>query len=608
VKAVLRTITLSLLLAFALACPALSMAAQTSCTSCHEDQKYKSQFASSVHGGTGCLSCHKIADMNRHVRGEEKPALVSCGTCHADIARDYAKDAHNLQLELRCYDCHRDIHSLQRFQKSKSGIIQKCSGCHASEDYAAKGHGAAVLKGNDDSASCADCHGLHGIRAFRLNEGPLPADAKLYFMPKCAGCHTDPELAKRNGLNPRVIKEYEETYHGKVSKVGYPAPVAGCADCHGSHNILHPDNPQSALSVENRAATCGKCHSGFSPRFASYIAHPDYRNPKKYPVLYATSIFMIVLIVSVFIFFWTHTLLWWRKSYWETHDGEKPEPCKTKPEQSDEEQVQRFRPIYRVMHVLLIISFFMLVMTGIPLKYPNADWARALIQLWGGVPASGVFHRIGASILIILFLYTIWLSLKFLFPKGQVKGWFGRLLGPDSLFPNLKDLRDIRAMFLWFFNKGGMPKLDRWTYWEKFDFLAVFWGMFAIGLSGLMLWFPEKFSYIFPGWFLNIAALVHSEEALLAALFIFTVHFFNNHFVRNKFPVEPNVFTGRQTMEQLQHERPLEYERLAASGELEKLRRPAPGAREDLAWRIFGIASWLLGVFLTLLLIWAIVL
>ena len=336
VKAVLRTITLSLLLAFALACPALSMAAQTGCTSCHEDQKYKSQFASSVHGRTGCLSCHKIDDVNRHARGEERPALISCGTCHADIARDYAQDAHNLQLELRCYDCHRDIHTLQRLQKSKSGIIQKCSGCHASEDYAAKGHGAAVLRGNNDAASCADCHGLHGIRAFRTDEGPLPADAKLYFMPKCAGCHTDPELAKRNGLNPKVIKEYEETYHGKVSKVGYPAPVAGCADCHGSHNILPPDNPQSALSVENRAAMCGKCHSGFNPRFASYIAHPDYGNPKKYPVLYAASIFMIVLIVGVFIFFWTHTLLWWRKSYWETCVRKKPEPGKTQPEQCDD--------------------------------------------------------------------------------------------------------------------------------------------------------------------------------------------------------------------------------------------------------------------------------
>ncbi len=163
-------------------------------------------------------------------------------------------------------------------------------------------------------------------------------------------------------------------------------------------------------------------------------------------------------------------------------------------------------------------------------------------------------------------------------------------------------------MFLWFFNKGEMPKFDRWTYWEKFDFLAVFWGMFAIGLSGFMLWFPEKFSYILPGWFINIAALVHSEEALLAALFIFTVHFFNNHIVPNKFPLEPNIFTGRNTIEQMKHERELEYERLAASGSLENIKRPAPGPRESLAWRIFGFVSTAIGIFLTLLIIWAVAL
>lgn len=583
------------------------------CVSCHEDQVYRTAFPASVHGRNGCASCHKVGDILRHARGDEKPAMADCGVCHGQPAGNYTRDAHYLKLDFRCTDCHRGIHTLQKTKMSKAAVVMKCSECHDKEDYVARGHGASVLKGNNDAASCADCHGLHGIRAFTAAEGgPLTAEAKLYFMPKCAGCHSDPELAKRNGLNPNVVKEYEETYHGKVSKVGFPARVAGCADCHSSHNILPPGNPQSILSPEGRVAMCGKCHSGFAPRFANYIAHPDHSDPKKYPALYATSIFMIVLIVGVFIFFWTHTVLWWRKSYWETCLRKKPGPGKNEPEQCEAgesvPQVQRFRPLYRIMHVLLIISFFMLVMTGIPLKYADADWARALIRLWGGVPASGVFHRIGASILIILFLYTIWLSLKFLFPKGQVKGWLGRLFGPDSLCPNLKDLRDIRDMFLWFLNKGDMPKLDRYTYWEKFDFFAVFWGMFAIGLSGLMLWFPEKFSYIFPGWFLNIAALVHSEEALLAALFIFTVHFFNNHLVPNKFPLEPNIFTGRNTLEQLEHERPLEYERLKASGELEKLRRPAPGPREMLAWRIFGIGSWLLGVFLTILLIWAIVL
>jgi cytochrome b subunit of formate dehydrogenase len=245
-------------------------------------------------------------------------------------------------------------------------------------------------------------------------------------------------------------------------------------------------------------------------------------------------------------------------------------------------------------------------MTGFPLKYHQTAWAKILVDLFGGAAMAGIFHRIAAAVLIGLFLYTAWLSVKFLFPGWKTEGWLGRLFGPDSLCPNLKDLRDIKGMFLWFFNRGEMPKFDRWTYWEKFDFLAVFWGMTVIGGSGLTLWFPEIASYVFPGWVLNLAALVHSEEAFLAAIFIFTVHFFNNHLVPNKFPLEDNVFTGRYPVEQLHEERPLEYERLIREGRLEDLKRPAPGMITMFLSSAFGLLSLLLGLFLTGLIFWAV--
>ena len=126
--------------------------------------------------------------MARHARGDEKPAMADCGACHSESARNYANDAHYLKQDFRCTDCHRGIHTLQQGKKSKAAIVAKCSECHDSADYVEKGHGAAVLKGNNDSASCADCHGLHRIPAFRASAaeaGPLPAEAKLFFMPKC---------------------------------------------------------------------------------------------------------------------------------------------------------------------------------------------------------------------------------------------------------------------------------------------------------------------------------------------------------------------------------------------------------------------------------------
>ena len=151
-----------------------------------------------------------------------------------------------------------------------------------------------------------------------------------------------------------------------------------------------------------------------------------------------------------------------------------------------------------------------------------------------------------------------------------------------------------------------MPKFDRWTYWEKFDFLAVFWGMLAIGLSGFMLWFPGQFSYVVPGWVINIATIVHSEEAFLAAVFIFTVHFFNNHIVPNKFPLEPNIFTGRYTLEAMREERPLEYERMVAEGKLESMKREGPGLGTQLFASVFGLGSLVLGLLLLGLIFWAV--
>jgi hypothetical protein len=256
--------------------------------------------------------------------------------------------------------------------------------------------------------------------------------------------------------------------------------------------------------------------------------------------------------------------------------------------------------------VLLVLSFFTLVLTGFPLKYAGTEWAATLTRLWGGAHMAGLFHRGAAFLLIVGMTYVTFESLQFLFPKGEgKKGWLGRLLGPDSLFPNLKDLQDFKSMIRWFFNKGEPPKFDRWTYWEKFDFLAVFWGMFAIGGSGILLWKPEWSSYLVPGWVMNIAALVHSEEALLAALFIFTIHFFNTHFIPNKFPMDRLIFTGTYRLEELKEQRPLEYERLIAEGRLESMKREHPSIPLKLISATFGLGSLLLGIFLTALIVWS---
>ena len=123
---------------------------------------------------------------------------------------------------------------------------------------------------------------------------------------------------------------------------------------------------------------------------------------------------------------------------------------------------------------------------------------------------------------------------------------------------------------------GRSPTFDRWTYWEKFDYWAVFWGMAIIGGSGLLLWFPVFFGRLLPGWMFNIAALVHGEEALLAVGFIFTIHFFNGHLRPEKFPMDTVIFTGRISEHELKDERAVEYERSPREGALAAKEAPPP--------------------------------
>lgn len=581
-------------------------AVNRTCQGCHDDQKFQADFNASVHGSNGCRSCHKdIKDLDRHMTGQDRPAPVSCGTCHQEIAQRYRRNFHYLQEDFRCVDCHRDIHNRQRAgAEIKRRTIEKCTACHSNTEYVASGHSEAVLKGNRDGADCGDCHGLHDTRVYHTSLEKYPVEARTFYTQKCNHCHADKAMMRRNGISENAVELYEETYHGKVRGVGQATLVAGCADCHRTHNILPKTDPRSSIHPSNLVENCGRCHHGFHPRFVEYKAHPDFRDKKRYPALYWTFVFMSGLLIFTFSFFWLHTALWWRKSYWENHAREKggliPPVCERTLE--GYQHIQRFTAKERIMHLLLLLSFFTLVTTGFPLKYHATVWAKAFIGLWGGAESAGLWHRIAAGVLMLIVAYVIVLSCRFLFCGGEGKGgWKERLFGPDSLFPRKKDWEDMKGMFRWFFNKGPKPRFDRWTYWEKFDFWAVFWGMFAIGGSGLLLWKPEWSSYIVPGWVLNVATIVHSEEALLAALFIFTVHFFNTHFVPDKFPMDRLIFTGTHTIDELQRDRPLEYERLMEEERLDSLKREHPSIPLKLISAVIGLGSLLLGLTLTAL-------
>ena len=258
------------------------------------------------------------------------------------------------------------------------------------------------------------------------------------------------------------------------------------------------------------------------------------------------------------------------------------------------EFVQRFTVFPRVLHLMMIISFLTLAVTGMALKFASEAWAEAIADMFGSFVVLGVLHRIGAVVTAIYFtlnLYLIYQNWR----KTDKSTW-DFFTDKDSMIPGPNDLKELIGTFKWFFGIGPQPKYGRWTYWEKFDFLAVFWGVFVIGGTGLCLWFPEWFTQFIPGYWINIATIIHSDEALLATGFIFTIHFFNTHLRPEKFPLDLVIFTGNMHLEELKHERPREYEELVAKNKLEEVKCEGAPRGLVISAYIFGFTALAIGI------------
>jgi cytochrome b subunit of formate dehydrogenase len=257
-------------------------------------------------------------------------------------------------------------------------------------------------------------------------------------------------------------------------------------------------------------------------------------------------------------------------------------------------RIVRFQPYQRLMHLVMFVSFLGLAATGLPLLFSGSSWSSTIAQLLGGIDSAGVLHRLFASALLVVFTAHVGELLWRLIVRTERE----LLWGPTSMVPQPIDLMQMYEHARWFVGLGERPRFDRYTYWEKFDYWAVFWGMFIIGGSGLLLWFPQFFATFLPGWIYNIALLVHGEEALLATGFIFTIHFFNSHFRPEKFPMDMVMFTGHVSEEELREERPAEYHRLREAGRLEALVAPPEPSWVSTGGRILGTAAVATGLVL----------
>ena len=309
--------------------PCETITKKVDCSSCHEE--VAQQFTKSTHGqlvqkndsnGPTCKECHGT----HGVLGKVDPKSVTfatnipklCARCHRegekaavryageqhDIIAHYTESIHGkglmksgLTVTATCTNCH-TAHSVLPKSDSLSSVNPKkvpetCGRCHhgIQEQFEQSIHHERLGKTDKQLPVCSDCHSAHTIQR---------ADAqgfKLDIMTKCGRCHED------------IAKTYFDTYHGKVSQLGY-TKTAKCYDCHGAHDILAVADPKSHLSRENVVATCQKCHEGANRRFAGYLTHATHHDPQKYPFLFWTFWGMTGLLVGTFVLSGVHTLMW----------------------------------------------------------------------------------------------------------------------------------------------------------------------------------------------------------------------------------------------------------------------------------------------------------
>lgn len=610
-------------------------------------------FGRSVHAARGCTECHDGFDKHPHPK---KAETVSCKDCHEEEAKALGKSVHGKAPEGKrapeCNDCHGTHDVLKASDPAARlyplNVFRACGSCHFEHDpsnldrdallkekYVGDEHGhGLVASGLVVSATCVACHGGHDIAPKDAPEsrvaprhvdqvcGKCHVGAYMDYRrsihyakfkderqdgpraaPTCTDCHT-PHHIRRADDDFRIASvkscskchtqrsaTYGQTYHGKVARFGAgngsgTRLVATCEACHGNHAILPASDPASKIHPDRIVATCGQCHKDAHREFTTYLVHADPRDGERYPKVHFVYVVMTGLLIGTLILGGFHAVLWLVRSLaageWRRHAHAQ-----------GGRHVRRWRRRYVTFHIWMMTSVLVLASTGLPLHYSDRPWARAVMGFLGGPGVAGTIHRIAAVGLTLLFIVFLGdLARRILWKREK-----GLLAAENTMLPRWKDVQDLWGNLRWFLFLAPRPRYDRWTYWEKFDFWAAFWGLFVIGVSGLMLWFPVQATRIVPGWFLNAAIVVHGIEALLDIAFIFTVHVFHANLRPDKFPMDTMFWTGRMPEAEFLNDRPLEYERLREAGKLEAAYAAEPARRTRAVAYVIGTAALLVGFF-----------
>lgn len=550
---------------------------------------------------------------------ETQQKIDACMGCHSPEAEsgppvDLAKLKRSPHASFDCQSCHSSITELPHSPEMTKEKPQ-CANCHTEqvEAFNKSTHSREdFVKG--DHPTCVFCHG--GGDSHAITAGSKWSREEKVKV--CTQCHAQRERMERYKVDPDAVTSYHESFHGKALLRFGNLKTAICTDCHGHHDVLSPLDPAAPTHRDHAAKTCSQsgCHQGAEVNFAMSGANHLRLKVKEEPLLQGVLLFFKLLIFGTIAFMMVNVLLDLRKI---VLNPSRPPNCGRvagfmiffsflsliatialatlriggvryfgfaslgflalayvafifRPKQAtpvaNERTYPRMSLILRIQHILLTLSVLALMGTGLPLRFADTSFAQGGIGLFGGLESARYVHRTAAIVLIVTWVW----HMLYLLLRWKRAGW---KFSAWTMLPTKKDLTDFGQTMRYYLGQSKEePKFDRYTFRSKLDYLAEYWGLPVMVLSGFVLWFPLYFSSRLSESAWGVAIIAHGYEATLALLAVVCWHLYNVHFSPNVFPMSKIWLKGTLTRAEMEHEHPAELERLDAQEAAE----PAEGA------------------------------
>jgi cytochrome b subunit of formate dehydrogenase len=376
---------------------------------------------------------------------------------------------------------------------------------------------------------------------------------------RCVGCHSEETLVDRYELPANVGVSYVDDFHGATarfmwndpgSEVGQP-PVLVCSDCHGAHDVGWHES-------QVVADVCVDCHEESDERFAgAWLGHDPLGPLNQLPVWFVKAFyfvlipFMLVGLLLTILFLFMHerrngarmaNAMGVRKLLARLRREKKPE----------KETVVRFPVSDRLEHLGSMLTFVLLVVTGLPQTRPDLPLANTIIGLFGGIGATRILHRVVGFLFVALLVVHV--------GRAVVRALRARRLPVMAL--TRKDFEDVVQTFRHILLREPRPRVAKFDFAEKFEYWGLFLGGLVMSVTGIILVFPGLVTQLLPGVIVAATRVMHGLEGTFAVLVVALWHSYGVILRPAVFPLDTSIFSGKMSVERLKHEHPLEYERL----------------------------------------------